>query len=75
MEGHELYEVGEALVDLNDLNRHMNQVPKVLKPKRRWGTKKTVKTNVTGCVLSRSSQGRIRDSQILTWKVLKGFRV
>lgn len=56
--------VGEALVDLNDRNKHMNQVPKVLKMGR-WGTKKTVKTNMAGCVLNGSSWGRIRESQIL----------
>lgn len=57
--------VGEALVDLNDLNKLMNQASKVLKPKGRWGTKKTVKTNMAGCVLNGSSWGRIRESQIL----------
>lgn len=30
--GHDLYEVGKALVDLSDLDQHVNQVCKVLKP-------------------------------------------
>lgn len=32
--GHDLYEVGKALVDLSDLDQHVNQVCKVLKQSR-----------------------------------------
>lgn len=46
--GHDLYEVGKALVDLSDLDQHVNQVCKVLKQSR--GDEKKKKKQTKGAV-------------------------
>lgn len=83
--GHVLYEVGKALVDLSDLDQHVNQVCKVLKQSRVDERKKKadegegcpghLKANVARLVWSQASCGKPdrEPSAVFVkfWKALK----